>query len=67
MPVNYRDSFTGGRVWQPRMYPQLYHPSNIVGKAEINLSVILGAHGTPGVAGASAGNIVGGLALWDKL
>tara|TARA_A100001011_G_C14162769_1_gene779006 strand:+ start:368 stop:517 length:150 start_codon:yes stop_codon:yes gene_type:complete len=49
------------------MYPQLYHPSNIVGKAEINLSVILGAHGTPGVAGASAGNIVGGLALWDKL
>ena len=41
------------------MYPQLYHPSNIVGKAEINLSVISGAHGTPGVAGASAGNIAG--------
>ena len=41
------------------MYPQLYHPSNIVRKAEINLSVISGAHGTPGVAGASAGNIAG--------
>ena len=49
------------------MYPQLYHPSNIVGKVEINLSVISGAHGTPGVAGASAGNIAGELALWGKV
>tara|TARA_A100001015_G_scaffold269509_1_gene321244 strand:+ start:89 stop:244 length:156 start_codon:yes stop_codon:yes gene_type:complete len=49
------------------MYPQLYHPDNIVRKAEINLSVISGAHGTPGVAGASAGNVAWGLALWGKV
>ena len=46
------------------MYPQLYHPGNIVGKAEIYLSVISGTHGTPGVAGASAGNIAGELHIY---
>ena len=49
------------------MYPQLYHPGNIVGKTEVYLSVISGTHGTLGVAGASASNIAGGLALWGKV
>ena len=34
MPVNYSHPVTCQRVRQPRMYPQLYHPGNIVGKRD---------------------------------